>query len=58
MFMSVEIRQSKRLDRRTKDMMMLVVVSALGGLLIYQHLRLQKAVDLIWQLSGQVPGAS
>lgn len=46
------------MDRRVKDMIMLVVVTALGGLLIYQHLRLQKAVDLIWQLSGQVPGAS
>lgn len=56
--MSEEKKQPKRMDRRFKDMIMLTVVTALGGLLVYQHLRLQKAVDLIWQLSGQVPGAT
>lgn len=45
-------------SRNIKDVLMLVVVSVLGGLLLYQHYRLQKAVDLISQLSSQVPGAS
>lgn len=56
--MNEEKKQPRRMNRRFKDMIMLTVVVALGGLLVYQHLRLQKAVDLIWQLSGQVPGAT
>lgn len=46
------------LDRNVKDVIMLVVVCALGGLLVYQHYRLQKAVELINMLSSQVPGAN
>lgn len=46
------------LDRNIKDVIMLVVVCALGGLLVYQHYRLQKAVELINLLSSQVPGAN
>ena len=46
------------LSRNAKDAIMLVVVCALGGLLVYQHYRLQKAVELINMLSSQVPGAT
>lgn len=51
-------QRTEMLDRNIKDAIMLVVVCALGGLLLYQHYRLQQAVDLISQLSGQIPGAS
>jgi len=56
--MSTTAQQTDLLGRNVKDMIMLVVVCALGGLLLYQHYRLQKAVDLISQLSSHVPGAS
>ena len=56
--MGTTTQRTELLDRNVKDMIMLVVVCALGGLLLYQHYRLQKAVDLISQLSGQIPGAS
>ncbi len=46
------------LSRNAKDVIMLVVVCALGGLLLYQHYRLQKAVELINMLSSQVPGVN
>ena len=37
---------------------MLVVMVLLGSLLLYQHYRLQKAVELISLLSNQVPGTN
>lgn len=51
-------QRNELFDRNTKDVIMLVVVSALGGLLLYQHYRLQKAVELINTLASQVPGAN
>ena len=56
--MSTAAQPQELLNRNLKDMIMLVVVCALGGLLLYQHYRLQKAVELISQLSSQVPGAT
>jgi hypothetical protein len=56
--MSIITQRAEMLDRNVKDVIMLVVVTALGGLLLYQHYRLQKAVELINMLASQVPGAN
>jgi len=56
--MNSAAQRSKRVQRNVKDVIMLLVVTALGGLLLYQHIRLQKAVDLIFQLSSLVPGSN
>ncbi len=45
------------LTANQRDLLMIVILLALDGLVIYQHFRLQEAIDLLTQLAAQYAGA-
>jgi len=45
------------LTANQRDLLMIVILLGLDGLVIYQHFRLQEAIDLLTQLAAQYAGA-
>ncbi len=46
------------LSSNQRDLLMIVILLLLDGLVIYQHFRLQEAIDLLTQLAAQYAGVS
>ena len=45
------------LTANQRDLLMIVILLALDGLVLYQHFRLQEAIDLLTHLAAQYSGA-
>ena len=45
------------LGSQQRDILMIVILLALDGLVIYQHFRLQEAIDLLTTLAAQYAAA-
>lgn len=45
------------LSANQRDLLMIVILLALCGLVVYQHFRLQEAIELLTQLAAQYTGA-